>query len=319
MLSNLTAEIEHKRFAFVIPTFNHADYIVRALDSVLKQKGGDYQVIIVDDGSTDKTNEILKANFSQIPHLHIYYQKNEGPNVACAEAIRASNAEHIVFMATDDALRPNYLENIRSILEKKPETDMIFGGYCSIAVSKKTKVSQHVFPLDSPVECFEQFIDGSLPMSTCGTLVKRSIMEKYINYPRPYPTNYDTAIMAHCLLMHNCYQSMDIFVDIYAHKNRFRDSYTPQTNDKSIVDIMFDQQLIGTDIYVQAIKNKFLAKHYITNARSSYRAKRWDEAYNNYLLAFKIRPYFILNINTLKRFLICYVRMCALNSFSRQN
>jgi len=315
MLNNSASKIEHKKFAFVIPTFNQADYLTRALKSVLKQKGNDYQIIVVNDGSTDNSDEILN-NFSQIPHLHLYSQSNAGPNVACAEAIRRSNADYIIFMATDDALRPNYLENIRAILSKAPNIDMIFGNYCSISEEKNIKISQHTFPLNSPIESFKKYIEGELAMSTCGTLVKRNIMDTYINYPRPYPANYDTVIMAHCLLMYDCYQSSDVFVDVYAHKNRFRDSYYPETNGKNIVEIMFDQQIIGTDVNVQSLKNRFLAKSHRTNARSSYRAKKWTEACKSYALAFKIQPLAILNINTCKRFLICFVRMVISNVFN---
>lgn len=308
MPSNPTAQVKHKKFAFVMPTFNYAAYITRAIDSMVQQEGDDYQIIIMDDGSTDETKEILKHKFSHIPYLHIYYQDNEGPNVACAEAIKKSNADYIIFMAADDAISPVYLKKIRAILDNEPDLEMIFGNARSISEKGKTRVSVEILPSSVPKECFRMFLMGEVSIPTCGTLLKKDVMTPYINYPRPYPHNYDTAILAHALLKNNWHQSQDIFVDVYSHSGRFRDSALPTCSGNNIVDIVFDKNLLGHAEGLGGLKIDFLAKYHVSNMRSFYRAKIWHEALNSFKLAFNTKPSSIFSATTLKRFVICFIR-----------
>lgn len=90
----------------VIPTYNRADVVTRAIKSVLVQTYTDYEIIVVDDGSTDKTREILTPYSNCIRYIH---QMNQGVSSARNAGIRAARGEFIAFLDSDDEWLPEKL------------------------------------------------------------------------------------------------------------------------------------------------------------------------------------------------------------------
>jgi glycosyltransferase involved in cell wall biosynthesis len=91
----------------IIPTYNRADCITRAIDSVLAQKYKNYEIIVVDDGSTDDTRRVLEPYMNRIRYI---YQENAGCAAARNTGIRASCGEWIAFLDSDDRWLPEKLE-----------------------------------------------------------------------------------------------------------------------------------------------------------------------------------------------------------------
>ena len=95
------------KISVIIPTYQHADFLGDAIDSVLAQTYKDYELIIVDDGSTDGTREIVAAYGNQIKYI---YQDNRGLSAARNTGILASKGEYIGLLDADDVWLPNKLE-----------------------------------------------------------------------------------------------------------------------------------------------------------------------------------------------------------------
>ena len=95
-------------FSVIIPTFDREKEVTRAIDSVLSQAFTDFEIIVVDDGSTDNTEASIQFYFSK-PRFHYVKQENKG--VASARNLGASKAtgEFLVFLDSDDQLSPNSL------------------------------------------------------------------------------------------------------------------------------------------------------------------------------------------------------------------
>lgn len=89
------------RVSVVIPTYNCSKFITEAIDSVLNQTYKDLEIIVVDDGSTDKTKEVLKA-FIDRKSIYYVYQENKGPGAARNTGIKAAQGEYIAFLDADD-------------------------------------------------------------------------------------------------------------------------------------------------------------------------------------------------------------------------
>jgi glycosyltransferase involved in cell wall biosynthesis len=104
------------RFTVVIPIFNKADVLDRAVKSVLAQTFKDYEIILVDDGSLDETETVCKKyiNHNNVTYIH---QVNQGTSVARNQGIMNSNAELITFLDPDDEWYANHLEVLNSIYE----------------------------------------------------------------------------------------------------------------------------------------------------------------------------------------------------------
>jgi glycosyltransferase involved in cell wall biosynthesis len=93
----------------VIPSFNCARFIREAVDSALAQTVPPLEVIVIDDGSTDNTPEIM-AVYATDPRVRYLRQKNAGPSTARNSGIRAAQGEFIAFLDADDRWKPNKLE-----------------------------------------------------------------------------------------------------------------------------------------------------------------------------------------------------------------
>jgi glycosyltransferase involved in cell wall biosynthesis len=94
------------RFSILIPAYNREKYVRQAIDSVLSQAFTDYELFVIDDGSTDKTLQVLQSYGTRIKVLR---QANQGPEVARNKAAALARGEYLVLLDSDDILLPGAL------------------------------------------------------------------------------------------------------------------------------------------------------------------------------------------------------------------
>ncbi len=102
----------------IIPTFNRSACLGRAIDSVLSQTFTDLELIVVDDGSTDDTADLLKAYADRLLYI---YQQNRGVSAARNTGIRSARGEYIALLDSDDAWRPRKLERQAAFFQAHPQ------------------------------------------------------------------------------------------------------------------------------------------------------------------------------------------------------
>jgi glycosyltransferase involved in cell wall biosynthesis len=112
----------------IIPTYNSADYIEEALESVFEQTFQDFEIIVIDDGSTDGTGEILKKYGERVKYL---FQENGGPASARNRGIRIARGEYIAFLDADDLWVSTKLEKQVSLFHQRKHLGMVTTGACS--------------------------------------------------------------------------------------------------------------------------------------------------------------------------------------------
>lgn len=105
-------------FSVIIPTYNRANFLKIAIDSVFNQTEKNYQLIIIDDGSTDNTQQLIK-NYKN-PKLEYYYQKNKGPAAARNCGISKACGKFICFLDSDDRFCKHKLEITNHYIKKYP-------------------------------------------------------------------------------------------------------------------------------------------------------------------------------------------------------
>lgn len=95
------------RVSVIIPTYNRREYVQEAIDSALAQTFTDYEIIVIDDGSTDGTSEALQARYGN--RIHYEWQENQGESVARNRGIELARGEYIAFLDSDDLWHPEKL------------------------------------------------------------------------------------------------------------------------------------------------------------------------------------------------------------------
>nr|MDJ0704594.1 glycosyltransferase family A protein [Leptolyngbyaceae cyanobacterium MO_188.B28] len=108
----------------VIPVYNGQSTIQETVDSVLKQTLTDFELIVINDGSTDKTLEILEANPD--PRIKIFSYPNKGLSASRNRGIRHAASDLITFLDADDLWSPDKLEAQRRALQAHPNADVAY-------------------------------------------------------------------------------------------------------------------------------------------------------------------------------------------------
>ena len=112
------------RFSVVIPTYNRADFLPKAIESVLAQTFADWELIIVDDGSTDNTKDVVSQySDSRITYI---YQENAERSAARNNGIAHSVGEYVLFLDSDDYYLSNFLADLNSEIEKNGNESCLY-------------------------------------------------------------------------------------------------------------------------------------------------------------------------------------------------
>lgn len=113
------------KFSIILPCFNSKSYINKCVDSILSQSFSDYELIVIDDGSTDGTSQILDEYASTYPHIHVHHFSNAGVSIARKRGISLATGEYSIFVDSDDTIEPNHLENLNAGIIKHNHPDII--------------------------------------------------------------------------------------------------------------------------------------------------------------------------------------------------
>jgi len=162
--------------SIIIPTYNRAKFLPRAVNSVLNQTFKDFELIIVDDASTDNTKDIIQG--FKDPHIR-YIKHNDNRGIAGARntGIKTSKGEYIAFLDDDDEWLPEKLTLQVRKFEKCPDrVGLIYCNYTSIDVTTGTKRDKNLVPCMNNI-LYKQLLSGNIIGS--GTyLIKKECFDK---------------------------------------------------------------------------------------------------------------------------------------------
>ncbi len=164
----------------IIPAFNAASYVGAALQSVFAQTFAGYEVILINDGSSDteQLERVIQPLLSRITYLT---QENRGPSGARNLGIRHARGEWLAFLDSDDVWMPNYLAEQLRFLAADRAMDMV---YCDATLEGEIgtvgKTFMQLCPSNGPVT-FESLLEEQTQVLTSGTVVRReSVMRAKI-------------------------------------------------------------------------------------------------------------------------------------------
>src|ERR1700719_3200910 len=133
------------RVIILMPVYNRERYVRQAVDSVLSQSFTDYELLAVDDGSTDSSAEILTSYGDKIRLLK---QANQGPEAARNKAAALARGEYLVFLDSDDFFFPFALETFDKVIRYFNKPPLVLGAY-------SFDQNQGSLPAPTPIETFK--------------------------------------------------------------------------------------------------------------------------------------------------------------------
>jgi glycosyltransferase involved in cell wall biosynthesis len=111
-----------------ITNYNYGKFLAQAVESVLNQSLDDFEIVIIDDGSTDNSREVIEK-YAAHPKIKVIFQKNKGLNVTNNIALRVARGKYIMRLDADDFLDHHALLVMSNMLEKDPELGLVFPDY----------------------------------------------------------------------------------------------------------------------------------------------------------------------------------------------
>lgn len=140
------------RFSVIIPLYNKAPYVRKTVESVLGQTFGDYELIIVDNGSNDGSHEIVAA-FTDHRIKIVRLEENVGVSNARNKGVSLASAPHITFLDADDWWEPTFLEEMAGLIDRHPDAGIYGTGYYIVKNGKKRL---------APIGVDERFEEGEI-------------------------------------------------------------------------------------------------------------------------------------------------------------
>lgn len=123
--------------SFIVPVYNTEKFLVQCLESIIQQEGVSKEIIVIDDGSSDRSLDILKEYQEKYRYMHLLLQEHKGASSARNAGIECARGRWIYFVDSDDYLEKHSIAKI--LKDIPPELDIIFTDYAEICANKRIK------------------------------------------------------------------------------------------------------------------------------------------------------------------------------------
>lgn len=151
----------------MMPTYNNGKYIKQAIESIYAQNYNNIEIIVIDDGSTDNTKEILK----QYKDIKYFYIEHKGISFARNLALENSKGEYIAFLDSDDYWLPDKLNIQMQYLKNHPDCKIVFTKYKNIFEKEELKKNKRAMHEKAIEDSFQQYLPS--------TVLKKELFYKY--------------------------------------------------------------------------------------------------------------------------------------------
>jgi glycosyltransferase involved in cell wall biosynthesis len=172
--------------SIIIPLYNKEHQIANTLQTVFSQTYSDYEIVVVDDGSTDRSADIVAS--LEDKRIHLIHQPNAGVSAARNRGVAESRGEFVAFLDADDEWKPDYLSTQMKLVESYPSCDVFATNYefrDSKGKTKPTVIRFVPFHETSGIldNYFEVAANSNPPLWTSAVMVRKSAFEAVGGFP----------------------------------------------------------------------------------------------------------------------------------------
>ncbi len=287
----MNSNVDYPIVSVVIPTYNRKSIISRAINSVLNQTYKNYEIIIVDDGSTDDTIEYIKDHFNS--KVKCISQKNKGASSARNRGISEAKGKYVAFLDSDDEWVESKLQGQVAFLEKNPEIALLCGRtYRSDNIKKvNSSISQSIVGDLFPTLFMHSFV------STPTVIVKKEVLDEVGGFDTNYKSAEDFDLWLKITKNYKCAFLPDLVAIVNRGKdNLSTDKITLHLHALTILEIHYDENRIPRNKY-----NKAISDSYIALGRNYLKSGQISQAKKSFIKSFKIFPFRLRSIRYLMK------------------
>lgn len=168
----------------IIPVYNAEKYLNKCINSILLQTYKNIEILLVNDGSTDNSQEVCEEFRNKDRRVKVIYKENGGASDARNVGIKNSNGKYITFVDSDDTVEENYIEYLYNLLENY-STNMSIAAYSVISNEKSINIGKgYKEELLDVKECLDRLLcEKGFTVSPCSKLYDKSLFDD-IEYPK---------------------------------------------------------------------------------------------------------------------------------------
>lgn len=170
-----------KTVSIIVPIYNAEKYIAKCIESIINQTFSNYELILINDGSTDNSIQIIKNYEKKYDNIKVFNNKNRGVSYTRNFGLKNATGKYIMFVDADDFLENNCLENLLCNIE---DGDIIISNYYRYygknkKILKNGNIGNKVLGLDEFKEYFFYYYRKNITNSPCARLYRKCIIDKY--------------------------------------------------------------------------------------------------------------------------------------------
>ncbi len=294
-------------FSVIIPAYNYADYLTATVNSVLCQEGDDYEVVIVDDGSTDRTPDVAEKLAAENPdRIRYVHQDNAGPGAARNRGVLEARGRFCLFLDADDSMLANALATFRAVIKRCPDAGMVLAGHLSLHADGRRR--EHPAPelAQDRRRNFVAYLRRQISVSNGASLVARRVFTQY-GFPEDIRNGEDVALFAKTFALYDCISVPTPVLEILKHDDSLRNriDWVLRSGER-VVDHVFDPAILPA--WAMTYRTEFRARQLLSLFRSCYLAGEVARAKGYYHEALRISPKLAFNLPALRKYLRLLLR-----------
>ena len=192
-------------FSIIIPLYNKAPYVAKAIQSVLAQNYTGYELVIVDDGSMDGSDKIALELIKGRDNCRLVSRKNEGVSMARNNGVTLSHGERLCFLDADDWWEPTFLEEMSNLIAEYPDAGIYGTNYTIVnETKKKTRVAKigvtEGFEKGYINYCQAYANTMYMPLWTGAVCIPRAVFNEMGGFPKGVKLGEDFLLWVHIAL-----------------------------------------------------------------------------------------------------------------------
>lgn len=186
---------ESHLISVIMPCYNGGRYLKRAVSSVLEQRYKDAELIVVNDGSSDNSLEILEE--INDPRLKVISQKNRGVCAARNQGLALASGEYIAFLDTDDTWHPDCLNRLYWALQEQPEAALAYCGWQNVGLPSRGRHGEPFVPPDYEVPCKAEILLEGCRWPIHAALTRKELILAAGGFDERFPIAEDYLLWLH--------------------------------------------------------------------------------------------------------------------------